>query len=63
MAIRPELTSLRPSSCAFMNKVLASPNIGLKSARKDFLESADLSNKTNKVRILTLTLLHYKPSP
>ena len=43
MAIRPEATSLRPSSRAFMNKVLTSPDIGLKSMRKDFLE-------TDKVR-------------
>ena len=51
MAIRPEATTLRASSHAFMNKVLSNPDVGLKSARKDFLEKATIGqfNKTNKV--------------
>ena len=52
MAIRPELMSLRPSSRAYMQKVLSSPDIGLKSARKDFLDmpTTDMFNTVKKVR-------------
>ena len=51
MAIRPEATTLRASSRAFMNKVISNPDVGLKSARKDFLEKTTIGqfNKTNKV--------------
>ena len=40
MAIRPEAMSLRPSSRIYMQKVLSNEDIGLKSARKDFLDKA-----------------------
>ena len=52
MAIRPETMTLRLSTRANMQKALQmSQDVGLKSARKDFLEKAtDQFDKKMKVR-------------
>ena len=48
MAIRPEaVPGLKPS---YMSKILLESNVGVKSARKDFLDNTiNFSNQTPKV--------------
>ena len=51
LALRPEdVPSLRPSTQAFMVKILTNLDIGIKSTRKDFLEESTMHLcKTTKV--------------
>ena len=51
MAIRPEtVPGLKPSTLGYMSKILSESNVGVKSARKDFLDNTiNFSNQTPKV--------------
>ena len=60
MAIRPEAINLRPSTRTYMQKVLhLSPDIGLRSARKDFLEKVTDKFDIKKVRKHKNLQIHY----